>query len=479
MIRRQSIASLLLLALVVAAGITFCCSIVVLWGATVADQTAPTGPIEQLQMRADGQPVILRYVNRWSSFSQQIVSLDGEVLTEGMEHVTPPTYTQPPSSPFLATSRLAGTGDYTTSTYWYLVHDGRINGRAYGVGYYSASKQVAGYFGRRGFTAEKPPREDWFQVAGDTQLAFATPVTLTTEPFYHIDPVLPLLADGQVWSIDVRRREVKPLLESSTAYTIGWASQTLDKLPDDVPIATPVLATYVQPQIALPRKLIARGPDRITICDPQASRQTVIPIPERMRKQQLACYLLAEGATLLVSADDVQTEINLAWLNDEGELQRERQLRLTGTRGLANSVVFSAWTAAAAMPLPLGSAVFTAAVAESRVTSGKSDTLTQALVETLAATWPTVVALGALGGVLAAATWRRQQRFALPHAALWSVFVLVFGVPGYLAYRFHRTWPVLEPCPRCNERSPRDRDRCADCGATFPPPELKGIEVFE
>jgi hypothetical protein len=51
-------------------------------------------------------------------------------------------------------------------------------------------------------------------------------------------------------------------------------------------------------------------------------------------------------------------------------------------------------------------------------------------------------------------------------------------VPGYLAYRFHRTWPVLEDCPRCGEQSPRDRDRCSDCGATFPPPELKGLEIF-
>jgi hypothetical protein len=52
------------------------------------------------------------------------------------------------------------------------------------------------------------------------------------------------------------------------------------------------------------------------------------------------------------------------------------------------------------------------------------------------------------------------------------------GIPGWIAYRLHRNWPALEPCPSCNEPAPIDRAACADCGATFPPPALMGIEVF-
>ena len=36
----------------------------------------------------------------------------------------------------------------------------------------------------------------------------------------------------------------------------------------------------------------------------------------------------------------------------------------------------------------------------------------------------------------------------------------------------------IEECPACHQGAPRDRDTCLDCGAMFPPPALKGIEVF-
>jgi hypothetical protein len=47
-----------------------------------------------------------------------------------------------------------------------------------------------------------------------------------------------------------------------------------------------------------------------------------------------------------------------------------------------------------------------------------------------------------------------------------------------VGYLFHRRWPVMDACPACGRPVPRDRDSCAACGAEFPPPALKGIEVF-
>ena len=55
---------------------------------------------------------------------------------------------------------------------------------------------------------------------------------------------------------------------------------------------------------------------------------------------------------------------------------------------------------------------------------------------------------------------------------------LLTGLPGLVGYLFHRRWPVLEACPACGRTVPRDRDACAACGTEFPPPPLKGIEVF-
>jgi hypothetical protein len=101
-----------------------------------------------------------------------------------------------------------------------------------------------------------------------------------------------------------------------------------------------------------------------------------------------------------------------------------------------------------------------------------------ALIKVLATTWPSVLAVIALSCAMAPLAYRRQKRFGLPNPAAWAVFAFVFGVPGWIAYRFHRTWPVLEECPSCRQPSPRDREACLDCGKAFPPPPLKGIEVF-
>jgi predicted amidophosphoribosyltransferase len=57
-------------------------------------------------------------------------------------------------------------------------------------------------------------------------------------------------------------------------------------------------------------------------------------------------------------------------------------------------------------------------------------------------------------------------------------FVFILGVPGLLAYRFHRRWPVLEACPACKQDVPHDREACSHCGSEFPRPEPKGTEVF-
>jgi hypothetical protein len=39
-------------------------------------------------------------------------------------------------------------------------------------------------------------------------------------------------------------------------------------------------------------------------------------------------------------------------------------------------------------------------------------------------------------------------------------------------------WPATECCVNCRKISPRDRDACLHCGTEFPPPALKGIEIF-
>jgi hypothetical protein len=67
---------------------------------------------------------------------------------------------------------------------------------------------------------------------------------------------------------------------------------------------------------------------------------------------------------------------------------------------------------------------------------------------------------------------------SLAERIVWPLFVLLFGLPGWIGYRFGRSWPVLEACPECGVAVPRDRERCLHCINDFPRPALKGTEVF-
>jgi hypothetical protein len=96
----------------------------------------------------------------------------------------------------------------------------------------------------------------------------------------------------------------------------------------------------------------------------------------------------------------------------------------------------------------------------------------------LAENWVVLALLGVVSATLAALAYRRQTRFALPGAGAWASFVFLLGPPGWLAYRWHRHWPVLEACGECHRPAPRDRESCAACGRVFAPPPLTGTEVF-
>lgn len=53
-----------------------------------------------------------------------------------------------------------------------------------------------------------------------------------------------------------------------------------------------------------------------------------------------------------------------------------------------------------------------------------------------------------------------------------------FGPAVLLGYPAHRGWAARLDCPACGRPTPRDRDACIECGASFPQPAPKGIEVF-
>jgi hypothetical protein len=173
------------------------------------------GEYEQLYVRIDGEPVIVRLAQ--TGRTQQVQTLDRQPTAGDAYQILYPAYIPGTSRQPLKTSldwtlRLASISDGgSPAVYWYLIHDGELNGRAYGIGYHSETKRPVGYFGREGFSETLPSRESWFQVAGNEGLATATPERSISEPYWFTQPSLHLLANGQLWDINTQRRTVTPV----------------------------------------------------------------------------------------------------------------------------------------------------------------------------------------------------------------------------------------------------------------------------
>jgi hypothetical protein len=93
---------------------------------------------------------------------------------------------------------------------------------------------------------------------------------------------------------------------------------------------------------------------------------------------------------------------------------------------------------------------------------------------------PSLAAVVLLSLGLAAAAWRRSNAFALSRRerGVWTAVTAVFGVPAFVGFLLHRTWPAREPCPHCRANVPRDRVACAACETPFSAPALTGTEIF-
>lgn len=93
--------------------------------------------------------------------------------------------------------------------------------------------------------------------------------------------------------------------------------------------------------------------------------------------------------------------------------------------------------------------------------SGRSS---QDMIQEVLQELPYAIPVSALVGLLCAiACWRRQVRYQAKWTKTWTVFVFLFGLPAWIAWRVHRRWPPLELATTA------DTD--------FVGPELNGLEI--
>lgn len=476
-----------LISTVVALGVAAAWAMVAAWTISTAERVLKVQePYENIYTSVSGEPVIVRTTRGNTQTTEKILSLSGEpakVTSQDLLH--PQTIDVPGRRHGMPTrldwlSRLASANDGgIPPVFWYMIHDGQTPGHAYGIGYHSPTRTVVGYFGRGGFSDSLPPRDDWFAIAGHDGMQ-----NRSTFHFYGQEPqwVSPtprglLLADGKLWKIDFANRQVAKMLNCPEAYAVGHVWRILPELP---PRATDV--EHWSASSITPTDALLREPESLLIVDKQSGEAHRFALPPVLRKQMLAGSLLPDESLLVVAQRNWSDgDAQVVWLKASGEIIKQQTVHRKSIQQQP-SLTAMGWTATASAPWPLASAAITFAVlpvgVEYMAEADADAEYQTALIKVLWQTWPSILTVVVVSCVMAVLAYRRQKRFGLPNSAAWAIFSFLFGLPGWLAYRFHRTWPVLEECPSCRQPSPRNRVNCLDCGKPFPPPPLKGIEVF-
>jgi hypothetical protein len=477
----------LLITSVVAIGIASAWLMVASWIATMAERAMQGREVyENIHTTVTGEPVVVRTSQGNTQTTEKILTLSGESAKVTSQDLLYPQTIEGPGrvrgmpAKLDWQSRLASANDGgIPPIYWYMIHDGQSPGHAYGIGYHSPTRTVVSYFSRSGFRDSLPPRDDWFAIAGHSGMQ-----NLSTFNFYGQEPqwVMPtprglLLADGKLWKIDFVNRQVSKMLDCPEAFAVGLVWQILPELPP-----RSMQGEYWSASSITPSDALLREPESLLIVDQHSGASQRFALPPEMQKQMLGGSLLPDGKLLLIAQRHWgDGDVEVAWLNSSGQITKQQTVHLK-TNYQPPSLAKMGWTSAIAAPWPLANAVITFVGLPNSLAYLAEDyqdlDYQSALAKVLGSTWPSILAVLAAGCIVAPLAYRRQKRFGLPNPAAWAAFAFIFGVPGWIAYRFHRAWPVLEECPACHQPSPRDREDCLDCGKSFPPPPLKGIEVF-
>lgn len=376
--------------------------------------------------------------------------------------------------------RLAGPDKYPAA--WYFLHDGRLHGRGYFVGYDTKSKLAVGYIGRNGFRPDKPPLDDQFPVDGWRMVEqfgailfrgfngefedFLGPGIAGVAAESGLQPwIMLLLADDSLMQINVKERTVKCLRKD--AHLISAATALKTPTAPETPLS----------RMLPPQTILFRTPDRVLVTDLNGKEIHTYLLPAELRDLYLQWLQLPDNKVLVRTRHDQSAWDNeLFWIDAGGKIVRHEKVDLD--RQTRHGSLMDEVGMALIVPCPGAIAGWLACNLWSALKGPEQPGYWVAQGEVFAGTWLLLLVTSTISVVLAWLCYRRQRKYGLPWTWVWTGFVLLFGVPAYLGYLAHRSWPARLACPNCGRLAPRDRPACTGCGREFPPPASKGIEVF-
>jgi hypothetical protein len=264
-----------------------------------------------------------------------------------------------------------------------------------------------------------------------------------------------LLSRGEVLLVDFDERVVRELLdgEEVTAITLFARHEETESAGDAAGKEPPTVVLYVA----------CRTPRHVILLHPRTGRRHSLPIPDGVTSKTLLLASLPGGATILSqfgpwTKGETSLTRRIWWASAEGNLLRQESVTTDVSywaSGLGERAERNFILAAAGSPLSAGAICLAISPALDQEALQRS--FGAHLGEWVRATWPTWLAIVAMGAACAWGVDRHRRRRRLPCHRGWMAFAFLLGAPGYFGYVLHRRWPVLTPAPT--------------------PPRL-GIEVF-
>ena len=370
-------------------------------------------------------------------------------------------------------------------TFWYLVHNGELDGAAYFVGYNSKTNALDGYIGLKGFRTTKPPPEELLPIDGRIMGRSRYGVVYREHyyfqaPYYSSGYVVGgrtsgrmvyLLSENRLLEIDLRRRSVRVVFKSEELLAVSELLRAVPPAELEDPTRPPALREY----------LAVRSLDRIFVIDPNRGEHDTYAIPDQWRDRQLTFYQLSDKRALVHQSHRSRQGISkntLVWLDQQGN-ELDRKEATLDTKTFFDDPSVTAAVVALVVPAPaIVTSVDLVGMACELVATGEEPNYSSALARALSESWPALLMTNVLGVVLAWLCYRRERQYGTARRWVWVVFVFLFGVPGMAGYLLQRRWPVREACPECGKPAPRDRESCFACGRQFPEPAPTGTEVL-
>ncbi len=461
------------------------------WILQVTQQFAGHNPPDTLLFLADGTALLVHADGPYEP--PQYHDLEGQSVLRPPEEVRAKQLILTPlaNSPDDLSARGSVTWEQRVRTYadgtmppafWYMIADKDSRSLVYFVGYDRKTNACVGYIGKAGFRPGPVSLDEYIPLLGPLGFVaenaesaggvYPAPIeetfydgtavytqwvgTLASSKAYLID------RDEQLCLVDFQARSIAPVLRAPGLCALALTNER----PDAAGVRMP--------------RLLARTRDAVLFLDRQGKELRRHSIPVALRDQYLHFAETDNKEAIMYATNPrqlpSQVDHQIYWVGQDANA-RHASVTLPTIQDdwrLARL----AWAAA---PTPAGMAFLVATDAWStKLERGLAKTYPEALARSLSAYWFSLLNASCVSAAFAVLCYRRQVRYGAKGAEriLWPLFILVFGLPGWIGYRLGRSWPLLETCPECHTPVARDQDDCPSCAAGFPKPAFLGTEVF-